>query len=80
MVLKCLQNAGLQYNIKKYKFHVTVTGHPHDTLYASTCFHRNVRNIRSAISAISVPISATSAIFAIFTIPEISAIPTLSTC
>ena len=23
MVLKCLQNAGLQYNIKKYKFHVT---------------------------------------------------------
>ena len=23
MVLKCLQNAGLQYNIKKYKFHIT---------------------------------------------------------
>ena len=23
MVLKCLQNAGLQYNIKKCKFHVT---------------------------------------------------------
>ena len=23
MVLKCLQDAGLQYNIKKYKFYVT---------------------------------------------------------
>ena len=23
MVLKCLQDADLQYNIKKYKFHVT---------------------------------------------------------
>ena len=23
MVLKCLQDAGLQYNIKKYKFYIT---------------------------------------------------------
>ena len=23
MVLKCLQDIGLQYNIKKYKFHIT---------------------------------------------------------
>ena len=23
MVLKCLQNVGLQYNIKKYKFYIT---------------------------------------------------------
>ena len=23
MVLKCLQNVGLQYDIKKYKFHIT---------------------------------------------------------
>ena len=23
MVLKCLQDTGLQYNIKKYKFHAT---------------------------------------------------------
>ena len=74
---------------------VGVIGHPHDTLYTPTCFHRNVRNTQSTIPAISVTISAISvtisaisvtisaipvAISAIFAIPEISAIPIPSTC
>ena len=65
----------------------SVTGHPYDTLYMPTYFHRNVRNTRSAIPAISVTISAipvaistTSAISTIFAIPKTSAIPALSTC
>ena len=35
MVLKCLQDAGLQYNIKKYKFHAT------KVMYLSLIISRN---------------------------------------
>ena len=66
---------------------VYITGHPCDTLYTPTYFHRNVYNTRSVIPAISVMISAISviisampAISVIFTIPETSAISALSTC
>ena len=54
-------------------------GHPRDTLYASTRFHRNVCNIRSAISALSiisaipVAISAISILISAISVP-ISAI------
>ena len=58
----------------------SVTGHPRDTLYAPTYFHRNIRSIRSAIFAISVAISALSTISVIFAIPKTSTVPILSTC
>ena len=35
MVLKCLQNVGLQYNIKKYKFYIT------KVMYLSLIISRN---------------------------------------
>ena len=35
MVLKCLRDAGLQYNIKKYKFHAT------EVIYLSLIISRN---------------------------------------
>jgi hypothetical protein len=35
MVLKCLQDAGLQYNIKKYKFYIT------EVMYLGLIISRN---------------------------------------
>ena len=35
MVLKCLQNVGLQYDIKKYKFHIT------EVIYLGLIISRN---------------------------------------
>ena len=35
MVLKCLQDAGLQYNIKKYKFYIT------EVIYLGLIISRN---------------------------------------
>ena len=49
-------------------------GHPHNTLYMPTRFHRNVHNIQSAISATSVLISAISVPISVISVP-ISAIP-----
>ena len=56
-----------------------VMGHPCDTLYIFTCFHRNVHNIRSAISAlfttsaIPITISIISVLISVISVP-ISAI------